>query len=181
MFWERFYNLCELENTKPLQVVKALNIAAGSITKWKNGAIPSGTNLLLIAEYFDVSIDYLMGRADYPFQEYHNRNFRKLLEQENGELKLKIFFMIWGLPEEDADLEVEIEKWHLEYLKAIENGMPETEALEKFYRNPKMLLPYDDVIFSEEAQARARFNEEHPEIRLKRIEELKQLLKEKKD
>ena len=142
MFWERFYNLCELENTKPLQVVKALDIAAGSITKWKNGAIPSGTNLLLIAEYFDVSIDYLMGRADYPFQEYHNRNFRKLLEQENGELKLKIFFMIRGLPEEDADLEVEIEKWHLEYLKAIEKQKEiDSEAIEKY----RTVLPIEKV------------------------------------
>lgn len=61
MFWERFYNLCLEKGTKPLPVVKELSIATGSITKWKNGTVPNGTTLQKIADYFGVSVGYLLG------------------------------------------------------------------------------------------------------------------------
>lgn len=64
MFWNRFFYLCERYTIKPLNVVKALNIGAGSITNWKNGTIPNGETLSKIADYFNVSIDYLLGRDD---------------------------------------------------------------------------------------------------------------------
>ena len=60
MFWENFYNLCERNNEKPLQVVKKIGIAAGSITKWKKGSIPSGASLSKISEYFGVTVDELL-------------------------------------------------------------------------------------------------------------------------
>ena len=46
----------------PTRVVKDLDIAASSVTKWKNGTIPSGTTLSKISQYFGVSVDYLLGR-----------------------------------------------------------------------------------------------------------------------
>ena len=49
MFWENFYFLCESKGRKPLQVVKELGIATGSITKWKNGTIPSKKTLQKLA------------------------------------------------------------------------------------------------------------------------------------
>ena len=64
MFWERFYNLCQEKNMKPLQVVKELNIAAGLTTKWKTGTIPNGSTLSQLADYFNVSVDYLLGKTN---------------------------------------------------------------------------------------------------------------------
>ena len=61
MFWERFYQLCLAKGTKPLPVVKELSIATGSTTKWKNGAVPNGATLRKIADYFGVTVDYLLG------------------------------------------------------------------------------------------------------------------------
>lgn len=66
MFWENFYFLCEQKNMKPLQVVKEIGIASGNITNWKKGKIPSGTNLAKIADYFGVSVDYLLGKEEKP-------------------------------------------------------------------------------------------------------------------
>ena len=60
MFWENFEKLCRENNKKPTVVVKELEIAAGSVTKWKKGASPSGKNLKKIANYFNVSADYLL-------------------------------------------------------------------------------------------------------------------------
>lgn len=58
MFWKNFYELCMVNNLKPLQVVNQLHIAAGSITNWKNGTIPSAKNLKKLADFFKVSVEY---------------------------------------------------------------------------------------------------------------------------
>ena len=66
MIWERFEQLCKEIGSKPNPVVKELGLSNSITTKWKNGAIPNGEILLKIADYFNVSIDYLMGRTDNP-------------------------------------------------------------------------------------------------------------------
>lgn len=67
MFWKNFYSLCEDNNEKPLNVVTKLSIGHGSITKWKNGAVPNGKNLQKIADYFGVTVDYLLtGQKEKP-------------------------------------------------------------------------------------------------------------------
>ena len=64
MFWDRFYQLCIKQNTKPNPVAKDLGISSGVLTKWKSGGIPNGETLSKIADYFGVSVDYLLGRTD---------------------------------------------------------------------------------------------------------------------
>ncbi|MCQ2463963.1 MAG: helix-turn-helix domain-containing protein [Oscillospiraceae bacterium] len=65
MFWKRFTELCNLKNTKPNPVAKELGISSGIITKWKNGSLPNSDTLLKIADYFEISVDYLLGRDEY--------------------------------------------------------------------------------------------------------------------
>lgn len=64
MFWERFVQLCNDNNEKPSPVIKKLGIAAGLATKWKNGTMPGSAALNKIADYFNVSVDYLLGNTD---------------------------------------------------------------------------------------------------------------------
>ena len=130
MFWERFYSLCEKKGEKPLQVVKNLNIATGSITKWKNGVIPNGQNLILIANYFKVSIDYLLGQTDY--KDDHTKDiatkiFLKILNEKNGKLKLKILLMKIGSLESQADSLIHF----FNYLNQFETPQKAFEALPK--------------------------------------------------
>lgn len=66
MFWDTFQNLCNSHNTTPSAVVKELKIASGSITKWKNGSIPSNKSIALIANHFNVSIDSLLNNGPMP-------------------------------------------------------------------------------------------------------------------
>ena len=66
MFWTRFYELCLKKGSRPNPVGREIGVSSGVITNWKNGAIPSGEMLVRIADYFDVSIDYLLGRSDSP-------------------------------------------------------------------------------------------------------------------
>ena len=65
MFWERFYHLCEMNNKKPTPIGKEIGVSSGIISTWKKeGYCPSGEMLIRIADYFDCSIDYLVGRSD---------------------------------------------------------------------------------------------------------------------
>lgn len=65
MFWERFYHLCEVNNKKPTPVGKEIGVSSGIISTWKKeGYCPSGEMLIKIANYFECSIDYLVGRSD---------------------------------------------------------------------------------------------------------------------
>ena len=66
MFWERLVQLCAERNTKPNPVAKELGISSGSVTNWKNGAVPHSATLKKIADYFGVSTSYLLGVADNP-------------------------------------------------------------------------------------------------------------------
>ncbi len=64
MFWNNFVKICEEHGEKPTPVIKKLGIAAGSVTRWKNGSVPNGKTLDVIANYFNVSVDYLLGKTD---------------------------------------------------------------------------------------------------------------------
>lgn len=66
MFWDRFVELCEKNGEKPNSVTKKLHMSNSIATVWKSGKIPTGTVLSQIADYFDVSVDYLLGRTDNP-------------------------------------------------------------------------------------------------------------------
>lgn len=62
MFWETFVRLCNEKGTKPNPVAKELGIASGTLTWWKNGRIPSSSTLHKIADYFGVTVEYLLGK-----------------------------------------------------------------------------------------------------------------------
>lgn len=67
LFWNRFYDLCVKRGTKPNPVAKEIGISSGTLTKWKSaGTLPNGETLIKIADYLDCSVDYLLGRTDYP-------------------------------------------------------------------------------------------------------------------
>jgi transcriptional regulator with XRE-family HTH domain len=66
MFWETFNEICEKNNTKPNTVARSIGVSSATCTKWKNGTIPNGETLLKLADYFKVSIDYLLGRTNEP-------------------------------------------------------------------------------------------------------------------
>ena len=63
MFWDKFVELCIKHNTKPNPVAKELGISSGAVTKWKKeGSQPNSTTLKKIADYFGVSVEYLLGK-----------------------------------------------------------------------------------------------------------------------
>lgn len=87
MFWERFYALCLKKGTKPNPLGSKIGISSGVITKWKNGTIPNGETLIRLADEFDCSVDYLLGRTDETFlNEKEKRLISAYRDQPNIQL-----------------------------------------------------------------------------------------------
>lgn len=60
-FWDNFYYLCKKNGKSPNGVAKELNIPSGTVTWWKKGKTPHKDTLVILANYFNVSIGYLLG------------------------------------------------------------------------------------------------------------------------
>ena len=57
--------LSELRKTHKVtqeQLAQHLGVSAQAVSKWENGSYPDGDLLPKIADFFDVSIDYLYGK-----------------------------------------------------------------------------------------------------------------------
>lgn len=68
MYYENFEELCKSTNVKPSAVSRATGIHTATLTSWKQGKYtPKQDKLQLIADYFNVSVDYLMTGKEYEF------------------------------------------------------------------------------------------------------------------
>lgn len=84
MFWNNFYFLCKEHKKTPTEVVEELCIARGSVTKWKNGTLPSKKNLSKIADYFGVSVGTLFDDSDKKEKlPATNEEFMAMLREHN--------------------------------------------------------------------------------------------------
>ncbi len=80
------------------QLAEAINISAQAVSKWETGASqPDTLTLPLIAEYFNVSIDYLYYGKDMVYDDLYEKVFEKIrnvpnqMSKEAYEDALKIF------------------------------------------------------------------------------------------
>lgn len=64
MFYDIYCDLCQKKGLTPSGAAAKIGFNRASITMWKNtGKAPKQDLLLRIAEYFDVSVDYLLEKA----------------------------------------------------------------------------------------------------------------------
>ena len=92
---EKVRNLCETHEITLAALERKLDFGNGTIRKWDN-ATPSGDKLAKVADYFHVSVDYLLGREDYvsssssddPDENYTilSRNAKKLSSEQRAKL-----------------------------------------------------------------------------------------------
>ena len=101
-FWEIFYNLCTINGVAPNTVAKELGISSGSITWWKKGERnPSQRALKSIADYFGVSVSYLLG----------NEEKEKALNENNLTESEKVLLELFNqVPEKQQELVLQMIK-----------------------------------------------------------------------
>ena len=64
MILEKIRSLCSERKTTISNLERATGIANGCIRKWE-AASPTAENLTKVADYFGVSVDFLLGRTPY--------------------------------------------------------------------------------------------------------------------
>ena len=82
---ELIFELMDKTNTTAYALSKATGISNSNISDWKKGkGKPSADAVAKIADYFDVSTDYLLGRTDDPSPATSiedNEEYNQLLEE----------------------------------------------------------------------------------------------------
>ena len=69
MFYDIYCDLCQKHGMTPSGAATKIGFNRASVTMWKNtGKAPKQDLLVRIAEYFDVSVDYLLGKENAPTQ-----------------------------------------------------------------------------------------------------------------
>ena len=124
MFYDVFKKLCDDRGINPTRASVEIGFSRGSVSYWKKrylegfDAKPDSYTAEKIADYFDVSVDYLLGRTDDPID--YDKN-------GDGDMKKARQMMLAvdadALRERDATPEV-----YRQYLKLDEIDRAKVEA-----------------------------------------------------
>lgn len=113
MFAERLKELRDKNKMSQVELSKILNVAKQTVSNWENGnRTPDNEMLIRIANYFDVSVDYLIGRTDCPNHsllttEYKNKNIELVINSKNSSYSQE---QIQNLIDKLASMYVDVEK-----------------------------------------------------------------------
>lgn len=66
MFKENFIRLCNERGEYPSAVCKKVGITPAAFSQWTEDTVPRKTTLVKVADYFGVSVSYLLGVVDDP-------------------------------------------------------------------------------------------------------------------
>ena len=98
MFFLRFEELSKSRNLSVNAVASILGLSSGSVTAWKKGTIPCIFTLKKLADYFEVSIEYIFGFSDIP------KNTAPKSKEEAAECLLRFIVNRAGSEEERQKL-----------------------------------------------------------------------------
>lgn len=96
-FYNTFLNLCIAKDIKPTTAVKEMGITGPAVTRWKSGSMPNDVTLMKIANYFDVSMEYLKTGQEPEIKKDQSAEIDKLA---NTEIKKQLVEYLNELPEE---------------------------------------------------------------------------------
>lgn len=112
MFYDNFLALCEKKGVSPSRAVMDMGMNRSIATFWKNGTIPKMDTLTRIADYFEVSVGYLVDGND-------TEKKVPTLEAERGIELTPAFFRLkqglepYDITESDADFLLDVYKAHI--------------------------------------------------------------------
>ena len=125
MFYDIYKKLCEENGEKPYQLPLKLGAKSNSmVAQWKNGSVPRSQMLQKIADYFHVSVGYLIDgdteqtttfppTADLGHHETAQPQNPERAEIDDATLK----FALWGDADEITDADLEDVRRYAEFIK----------------------------------------------------------------
>ena len=108
MFYDRFKLLCQRKNISCTKAATEMGLSNSTPTKWKKtAATPDGSTVSILADYFNVPVEYLMGLSTQSqIDEYTFRlaELEKALKTATAEEADEIAVEIDGLQESLKDM-----------------------------------------------------------------------------
>lgn len=113
MFYDVYQNLCKQINKAPSRVAIELGLNKSTVSVWKNkAAVPSGETLQKVADYFNVSIDYLLEKEEEktsPADLTEDEELNIYLEELKNRKEMRMLFKLAsGATKEDVEKAVAI-------------------------------------------------------------------------
>ena len=100
MFKENFIKLCNEKNVAPTVVCKHIGLTGTAYSKWNDETIPRRATLMRIAEYFGVTVDYLLGKeqSEQPKEvvSFEKQQLHKKIDSVSDE-EAKLFLSMFDL------------------------------------------------------------------------------------
>lgn len=110
MFYDIYVDLCKQKKISPSKAAEENGLNRTSVVKWKNGTVPSGATLNSFAQYFGVSVDYLLGNEQKEKPLVNNdEELTEYLEDLKTRPEMKMLFnLAKGATKEDVEKAVKI-------------------------------------------------------------------------
>lgn len=105
MFYDVYQNLCKDIGKSATGVALELNIARSTVSNWKKtGTTPQAEILQKVADYFNVSTDYLLEKEETsPAKSAEDETLDELLERLKSREEMKMLFKLAdGATKEDV-------------------------------------------------------------------------------
>ncbi len=158
---KRITTLCKGKGKTINQVLRETNLNKSFIDNIKKGSIPSIDKIVAIADYFNVSTDFLLGRTDYIlYPDLSQIDIEKFIKEPLGMLHLKIRLMTQGYTEKRADQIITFIQSFIEQHKA--------ENYQELWEN----LNFEYIIPNQEQLEEIIRDQQHPEAKAQKIDEL---------
>lgn len=120
MFFDMFKSLCDQRKVSCKKAAEEMGLSNSITTKWKKtGATPSGDTLSKIAEYFGVTVDYLLGNDT---KKEPTTNSGELTEKDKKDIAKDLENIMSDL-ENSGDLMFDGDPMSPEAMDSIKNAM----------------------------------------------------------
>jgi transcriptional regulator with XRE-family HTH domain len=134
--FDRLKLLCDEQGISVNMLEEKIGLGKNTLYSWKK-KVPTGTNLEKVADYFDVSIDYLLGRTDkkryYDLTEKDERDIERDLERILNSVESDL-----GLASFDGRVLDEMDQEDRElYITSLKNALKLHKRLAKKKFTPK--------------------------------------------
>ena len=122
MFTEKFVQILQERQITAYKVAKETGISQGLMGEYKKGIkLPTLNNLIKIANYFDCSVDYLLGRTDTPSSQTEAKEWNPTFDNY---LKLDPF----SKTRVDQYVEILLEENQIKNIKIVESDRGQVAA-----------------------------------------------------
>ena len=97
MFFDNLEQLCKLNNSTVTSTVKKLGLSTSLVTSWKRGTIPNGETIIMLANYFQTTTDFLLlGEKKVSELQTNEKEWLQLFHQLSDHNKIECTGFIKG-------------------------------------------------------------------------------------